>query len=1022
MMSKCSTAADVIGPDASGDGCSLSKRITGIQSGSRARRALGALCGLGLAAAPVAAGAGDVTAELQQRLRGATFEVVLAKPERDPLSYEKPLPLELLPYIERADAYRSIGTAFALGHNTYVTAGHVLVAGVASQYGAPQLRGADGRVHAIDRVLRFSAHEDFAVFSLADDPEPAPLDVNREPRIDDPVLAVGNALGEGIVIRDGLYTSATPEEQDGRWKWIRFSAAASPGNSGGPLLDAAGRVIGIVIGKSPNENLNYSLPIGRALDAAGKAGFELRALQGLPFLRGTRTYAIKDEFTLPKSWKEFALAYAALIERHGDRARAELLAAYADSTFPRGKGVEQLLYGVEAAYFPRLIAQGGDDSWSADELGYARTDLGDDGFVGVASQRGITLLRLHRPGNAADAAWYADSRGFMDLALKGLGITRQVGSDAVRVTSLGAALADTRYVDHYGRRWQERSWAVPYLDAYVVGLLLPTPDGYVGLLQFTPGLMLPEARKRIELLADLFYVSYWGSLQQWRAFLARREALPDALGALRLEPEPKGAGWRLATPRCSVDLAPTLMAVDAGSMLGLQMAYVPDAGGAAWSIGALAWYQDEAEKNYLVLGRQLHPPAGANRELRDRWSDLVGRRSPYNGAPTRDGASAWTMHGVIDVPGARAGSLADDLVYWLTVHTENRAQYQDVIDMKDLALQAVHVLEHGSGVRAAAAAATPAADAGAGGGPITAQLDRRLAAMDVYLGRLADYGRQVGRDLRGRELADDLRDYVANADGQSRVRKLRDGIAAAEGAGRAGDMAELGTELDRLLWQRGQRVDALLAYWPNAAELRSLDAGWPAFLARNRLPAVTPQSAAVSELWGRLRATLAGEAGTENVAALVEQLQSAYRGQRKELYERIRAAQPPGGPEFHDRASACPAPVPVTDSGGATRPVRVNVDRGVDDYYPAESRRVGETGSVLLAIRVDARGCAQAVAVLVSSGFERLDAAALRWIQEAATFVPAIAAGSPVDSVKELAVTFRLNAGEFALPGAQPGS
>ena len=84
---------------------------------------------------------------MQQAIRAATFEVVLKKPERDPLTYEKPLPLDLLPFVERNDAYRSIGTAFALGHNTYVTAAHVLGAGVDSQYGAPQLRGSDNKVH-----------------------------------------------------------------------------------------------------------------------------------------------------------------------------------------------------------------------------------------------------------------------------------------------------------------------------------------------------------------------------------------------------------------------------------------------------------------------------------------------------------------------------------------------------------------------------------------------------------------------------------------------------------------------------------------------------------------------------------------------------------------------------------------------------------------------------------------------------------------------------------------------------------
>ncbi len=158
----------------------------------------------------------------------------MKKPEKDPLTYEKPLPLELLPYIERTDAYQAVGTAFALGSNTYVTAAHVLLAGMDSQYGSPALRRTDGSVYAIDRILKFSSYQDFVVFSVQIDPAPPGLDTNQQPQIDDPVMAVGNALGEGIVIRDGLYTSATAEEQDGRWKWIRFSAAASPGNSGGP--------------------------------------------------------------------------------------------------------------------------------------------------------------------------------------------------------------------------------------------------------------------------------------------------------------------------------------------------------------------------------------------------------------------------------------------------------------------------------------------------------------------------------------------------------------------------------------------------------------------------------------------------------------------------------------------------------------------------------------------------------------------------------------------------------------------
>src|SRR5277367_4273137 len=124
-----------------------------------------------------------VTPEMQRAIRENTFEVVLKKPEKDPLSYEKPLPLDLLPYFERTDAYRSIGTAFALGQNTYVTAAHVISAGIGSQFSPPALRRSDGTVFEIDRILKFSMHEDFVVFSLRNDPGTMGFSVNRAPAI-----------------------------------------------------------------------------------------------------------------------------------------------------------------------------------------------------------------------------------------------------------------------------------------------------------------------------------------------------------------------------------------------------------------------------------------------------------------------------------------------------------------------------------------------------------------------------------------------------------------------------------------------------------------------------------------------------------------------------------------------------------------------------------------------------------------------------------------------------------------------
>ncbi|HEY8287754.1 MAG TPA: hypothetical protein VIG49_00710 [Acetobacteraceae bacterium] len=109
------------------------------------------LFGMGLGSLAVAHGA-TLDPAMLPKIEAATFEVVQAKPLTDPLTYEKPLPLELLPYQERTDKYYSIGTAFAIGNNRYVTAGHVLLAGVGSLWGAPELRDSKGRVYAIDKV------------------------------------------------------------------------------------------------------------------------------------------------------------------------------------------------------------------------------------------------------------------------------------------------------------------------------------------------------------------------------------------------------------------------------------------------------------------------------------------------------------------------------------------------------------------------------------------------------------------------------------------------------------------------------------------------------------------------------------------------------------------------------------------------------------------------------------------------------------------------------------------------------
>ncbi len=603
-------------------------------------RAVAGLRGAGLVALTLLACGGaqaaPLTGELQKQVRAATFEVVLKKPEKDTLTYEKPLPLELIPFQERNDKYRSVGTAFAISPTTFVTAAHVIGLGITSQFGAPAIRDGDGKVYPIDRILKYSNHEDFVLFTVSGAPPVSPLATNTAAAIDDPVFAVGNALGEGIVIRDGLLTSLTPEAQDGRWKWLRFSAAASPGNSGGPLLDAQGRVIGLVAAKSPNENLNYALPIERLLNAPEKTGtFEVRESFGIPkLLRGTVVADYKETMPLPLPFPEFARITRGIFLRYFKVQYAKVLAAEADTVFPRGQS-GKLLATLHARFDPAIMEQAEDKSWELSSCSGTEVSLPGDGRVWhCGGTAGGVLFHIQYPGYGVDERHYKDSQEFMDLILKGIVVPRVVGSQAVRVTSAGPATQESLVHDNYGRTWQLRSWPLGYADTYLVSLALPTPDGYAGMLAMVPSGLAEVQVEALKLLADYVYVSYTGSLPQWQAFLQRRELRPAVFDHIKLAYE-FGKDLRFDSPRLQFDSA-GIVPIGPQSSLDLRMTYMMDRGKITWDVGGLKLKPDRDKKTFVAAFRQPKPGEDAGKPLRDRWDHMLKQDDEFSGKLQHD--------------------------------------------------------------------------------------------------------------------------------------------------------------------------------------------------------------------------------------------------------------------------------------------------------------------------------------------------------------------------------------------------
>lgn len=91
-------------------------------------------------------------------------------------------------------------------------------------------------------------------------------------RVGDEVIAIGNALGLGgtptatMGIVSALGRSITTDSGTSYQDLVQIDAPINPGDSGGPVVDAAGRVIGIAsAGTTSAENIGFAIPIDTAL-------------------------------------------------------------------------------------------------------------------------------------------------------------------------------------------------------------------------------------------------------------------------------------------------------------------------------------------------------------------------------------------------------------------------------------------------------------------------------------------------------------------------------------------------------------------------------------------------------------------------------------------------------------------------------------------------------------------------------------------------------------------------------------
>ena len=168
--------------------------------------------------------------------------------------YTKISPSTVEVYAE-SDFVSSLGTGFYIDDSGTVVTNYHVIQDCSSAY----VTTSDGGTYEVKNVLGYSEELDIALLETTKANSTA-VETCTSVTTGETVYVLGSSLGLTGTFSEGLVSTA--ERTVGEVPYIQISAPISHGNSGGPVVNSMGQVIGIAsAGFEEGQNLNLALPI-----------------------------------------------------------------------------------------------------------------------------------------------------------------------------------------------------------------------------------------------------------------------------------------------------------------------------------------------------------------------------------------------------------------------------------------------------------------------------------------------------------------------------------------------------------------------------------------------------------------------------------------------------------------------------------------------------------------------------------------------------------------------------------------
>ncbi|MDR2767999.1 MAG: serine protease [Treponema sp.] len=622
----------------------------------------------GCQSAPAAAKrpAGGFSSSLQGLVKDAVFEVVIKKPEEKNLVYDKELDWSLVPYTIRSDKYYSIGTAFAISATEAVTAFHVIDPGAESDvFKEYYIRDSRGGVYELDSIKKASNEKDFVVFTVKEKTFSSWFELENKFTEGAQVYSVGNALGEGIVVRNGLVLGTVPEEEDGRWNLLKSSADGNPGNSGGPLVTPQGKVVGIVV--ALRDNILYSIPVGELISApADTTHFRRKYTYSHLILDNHLTRVFELDAPLPAPYRELCAVFYNSYKAYYPSAMEALFKEA--PVFLDGPDNRYFLNYVVTSDFPQLaFVDKNDNQWKVSDLDVQNNGLPDDGMVMLSTVSGMSLVKLRRPKSADAVELNSNPRAIMDRYLSGVSTKRALGSAEYRILSFGEPAGVGDYRDKQGRRWIKAWWLVDFEDSVILAYILPMPNGPVIFMTRQSSSQRHVYEWDMEETCNKIMVAYLGDLDEWESYIGLKEWMPASLKEIKLDWNDAARTIDLALPQLTIKTDDRVFEWTGASTLFMMPAYYRKDGKIEYDFRSLFLQRDIKGKDYFLILEHVKPDERLGAKTMENWNDVVAAKYPYDGVgriSSRD--NTGTAAGLLEQEG-----LSADVRYSLYLNMEN---------------------------------------------------------------------------------------------------------------------------------------------------------------------------------------------------------------------------------------------------------------------------------------------------------------------------------------------------------------